>query len=159
MLPVIIENKLEEIRGLVEEGGAELIEVNFRRAGSRSVLTVIADKAGGISLDECAQINNRLSAFFDGLAESDLFFEGPYYLEVNSPGLDRPMRAPKDFALALGETVRLFFRTSQGANTERVGEILESSDKAVKIRVSKDGSLLEVPMDAVIKGVREIKFR
>ncbi len=159
MLPVIVENKLEEIRGIIEKAGAELIEVNFRRAGSRGILTVIVDKVGGISLDECAAINSQLSLFFDGLAETDIFLEGPYYLEVNSPGLDRPMKTQKDFLRAVGEPVRVIFRTPQGATAERVGEIAEVAADTVKIRVAKDGSFLDVSLDSVVKAVREIKFK
>lgn len=161
MLPLIIEDRLEEIRALIEKAGAELIEVNFRRAGSRSVLTVIVDKAGGIRLDECAAINHQLSLFFDGLSEKDIFLEGPYYLEVNSPGLDRPMKTQKDFLRAQGETIRVVFRTPEGTTAECVGEITEAEAAAgtVKIKAAKDGTIRDVPIDSVVKAVREIKFK
>ena len=160
MLPLEIENRKEEIRKEIERSGAELVDMGFRKTKVRSVVTIIADRPGGITLDECAAINHALSSLFDGL------IEGSYFLEVNSPGLDRPIKSEKDFVRAVGEMVRVIFKTETGATAVQVGRILsppfasqtKHGDKSVKIRLAKDGSTLDLSMDSIVRAVREIKI-
>ena|SRR3989338_223282 len=152
MLPLEIENKKEEIRKEIERSGAELVDMGFRKTKGRSVVTIIADKTGGITLDECAVINHALSALFDEL------IEGPYFLEVNSPGLDRPIKSEKEFVKAVGETVRVIFKTATGATTVQVGSILSVKDGRVEIVPAKGGSTLSLALDSIVRAVREIKI-
>src|SRR3989338_4918953 len=152
MLPLEIENKKEEIRKEIERSGAELVDMGFRKTRGRSVVTVIADKAGGITLDECAAINHALSGLFDEL------IEGSYFLEVNSPGLDRPIKSQNDFVRAMGEIVRVVFKTDEGATTVQVGKILSAKDQQVEIQLAKDGSTLNLSIGSIVKAVREIKI-
>ena len=152
MLPLEIENKKEEIRKEIERSGAELVDMGFRKTKGRSVVTIIADKTGGITLDECAVINHALSALFDEL------IEGPYFLEVNSPGLDRPIKSEKEFMKAVGETVRVIFKTQTGATAVQVGRILSVKDERVEIQLAKGGSTLSLALDSIVRAVREIKI-
>ena len=166
MLPLLIENKEQDIKKIVESAGAELVEISFRRAGRRGILTTIVDKKGGITLDECADINRRLGAYFDELSEKGVesegfeadMLQGPYYLEVNSPGLDRPIKTGRDFERALGETVNVISREDTGFTVVRTGEVLSVKDGLVEMRMAEDGSLALLPIASVIKAVREIKF-
>ena len=79
VLPIEIENRLDEIRSQVEALGAELVDIRFYRGGGRSlpagrqVLTILADKPGGITLEECAKINRELGVYFE-------FLEGSFIL-------------------------------------------------------------------------------
>ncbi len=152
MLPLEIENKKEEIRKEIERLGAELVDMGFRRTKGRSVVTIIADKAGGITLNECVAINHALSALFDGL------IEGSYFLEVNSPGLDRPIKSEKEFVKAVGESVRVIFKTQTGATTAQVGRILSVKDERVEIELAKDGSTLDLAVGSIVRAVREIRI-
>ncbi len=152
MLPLEIENRKEEIRREIERSGAELVDMGFRKAKGRSVFTIVADKPGGITLDECAAINHALSSLFDEL------IEGSYFLEVNSPGLDRPIKSEKDFVRAVGEMVRVIFKTETGATAVQIGKILSVKDGRVKIRIAKDDSTLDLSMDFIVSAVREIKI-
>ena len=153
MLPLEIEEKLPEIRGRIEALGAWLVEVSFRRYGPKSFVTVVADKEGGITLDECAAINNALSPLFDEL------IHGTYYLEVNSPGLDRPLRTEDEFIRAVGQVLKVFYRDAAGRTLEVAGELHGVHQGSVEVWRGRDGQLVRVPLDAVVKAVREIKFK
>ena len=153
MLPFEIENKRQNIQDEVEKLGAELVEILFRRSGGRSVVTILADKTGGITLDDCAAINHRLSPLFDELVE------GSYFLEVNSPGLDRPMRSEKDFLRAVGGRVRLVCRGENGGTSVYVGKLVSAKDNQVEVQLDKDGSSLKLPIESMVKAVREIKIK
>jgi len=166
MLPLEIQNRLEEIRSQIEDLGAELIDISVRRAGSRNVLTILVDKLGGVTLEDCVEINRKLSFYFDELTKSAAESEGgefgiisgPYFLEVNSPGLDRPLKTEKDFLRAVGETVKIVSKDPTGNVMTTLGEVLSVNQGMVELKSSRDGSLMFVPLEAIIKAAREIKI-
>jgi ribosome maturation factor RimP len=162
MLPIEIDNRLGEIRREIEALGAELVDIAVRRSsGTRSVVIVTADKENGITLDDCIAINRRLSDYFDDIAASAPeggFFKSSYYLEVNSPGLDRPLKSEKDFRKAVGDTVRVVYRNDSGGASDFVDTIQKVEDgKIYFAKGHRDVSAIEI--DRVIKAVREIKFK
>lgn len=164
-LPFEIENKRETIRQEVQTFGAELLEIQFRRVGPRSVITLIVDKDGGVTLDDCVKINQRIGQVLDELtaeiaAETPSvdFLKGSYFLEVNSPGLDRPLRSERDFARAKGDTVRLVYRDVSGVARDYTGEIREVEGGSVRF-VRPKGDTLEVKLESILKATREIRFK
>jgi len=156
MLPPQIEAQLATIRGEVELCGAELFDIQLRHLGGRSVLTLTVDKAGGVTLDECAKINVQLGNLFDRLGESAGWIGGSYTLEVNSPGLDRPLKTEKDFVKARGAEVRMHFRQADGRATEKSGMLESVESGLVTLRKGPDSWV--IPIDAVIHAVRMIHF-
>lgn len=154
MLPIEIEDKRSELAAQVEKLGAELLEIRFRRSGAKSTLTFIVDKTGGVTLEDCAQINRRLGDFFGG---QDII-AGSYYLEVSSPGLDRPLKSPRDFVRAMGQKVRITAKDESGKIRTWSGEVEAVEEGAVSIRSSQEG-LLKLKLDSIVKAVREIRFK
>src|SRR3989338_2964160 len=138
ILPFEIEKKLEELRHEIEKLGAELVDISVRRSGGRNALVITADKAGGITLDDCAVINRHLSRYLDEFPGEGGFFNGPYYLEVNSPGLDRPLKTEKDFLRAKGKIVRVAFRAETGAGLVRVGEVLAVENGFLRLKLPQN---------------------
>ncbi len=167
MLPLEIEQRKELIRREIEKTGAELLDIGFRRSGSRGILTVIVDKSGGISLDECARISHVLSALFDefekgsseGGAGPDSFIRGAYYLEVNSPGLDRPLVGQRDFERAKEVVVRIHWKNESGVGLMTVGKILSCENGVIQLKSAQNGQAIGVPLNSVTKAVREIMFK
>jgi ribosome maturation factor RimP len=153
MLPPSIEEKVPQIRSLIEASGAELVDLSFRHYGLKSFVTVIADKPGGITLDECAAINNRLSPLFDEVVE------GSYTLEVNSPGLDRPLRTETDFLRAVGKALRVFYKDTSGRMLDVTGQLRAVNGGRAEIAREKDGEVIAVPIAAVVKAERHIKIQ
>jgi ribosome maturation factor RimP len=167
MLPIEIEQLRESIRGQIAVLGAELLDINFRRSGSRCFLTFIVDRKGGITLDECAEINARLGDYFDKLADESPeasndksgFISGSYMLEVNSPGLDRPLRSENDFTRALGDRIRMVYRDAEGKNRDYTGEAKSVNEGRVSLIDSRSGKTLDVSLSSIVKAVREISFK
>ena len=157
MLPLEIESRMSAIRAEAERGGVELIEIQFRRAGNRSVLTFIVDKTGGVTLDDCAAMNRRLGEYLDRETEASGptgILQGSYFLEVNSPGLDRPLREPKDFARAKGGSVRVAWRTEAGAGLVALGRLNEADDEGIEVE-DKQGKKTRISYSAVTKASRD----
>ena len=150
MLPQEIENRIGEIRSQIESAGAELVDIQFHRGRGRSVLSILADKEGGISLDECAEINRRLSEYFE-------FLEGSFLLEVSSPGLDRPLTSEKDFSRRVGEKVKVTFRDATGKTATWTGKLVGVQNQVIEMEL-KDGARKAIGLNQILKAIREITF-
>lgn len=90
------------VRGL----GLELVDVSIARDRGRVVLRIAVDKDGGVTLDDCAEASDLMGQVLD----REGVMPGQYVLEVMSPGLDRPLRRPEDFAQSVGRRVRVKLR-------------------------------------------------
>src|SRR4051812_36638456 len=69
------------------EQGSWILRVTIEREGS-------TERGGGVTLEDCVEVSRAISAVLD---ESELIAP-QYNLEVSSPGLDRPVRTPAEFA-------------------------------------------------------------
>ena len=160
-LPFEIEKNYDSMRAELENLGSELIEITFRRIGSRHVLTVTADKQGGITLDDCARINRSLSDFLDKATQegsTDSLLQGSYDLEVVSPGLDRPLRTEKDFLRATGDTIRMAFKKENGSIATWTGKMLAAGGAGVELQL-KDGARKLISFDRIVHAQREIQIK
>ena len=94
---------IEELaQPITDELNLELVDVEFVKEGSIYFLRVYVDTpAGGIDIDQCALVSERLSVVLD---EKDPI-EPNYYLEVSSPGAERPLKKPADFEKAVGKYI------------------------------------------------------
>ena len=159
MLPFEIEKRLDEIRQEIGKLGAELIDIQVMHGGSRNTLVITADKAGGITLDDCAKINSHLSHYLDEFPGDGGFFKSSYTLEVNSPGLDRPLRTEKDFIRAKGRIVRVAYKAENGAGLVRMGELVDIQGGVLKLKHPQEIAPFSVPLRAVTKANLDIQLR
>ena len=87
---------------------AERIELDdlelVGRGRTRTLRVVIDSETEKVDLDRIAEVSRNLSRLLDNLKEpSDL--DGPYQLEVTSPGLERRLSRPRHFQKSLGREV------------------------------------------------------
>ena len=83
------------------ENGFQLVDVEYVKEGSNWFLRIYVDKDGGIDIDDCGRISEFMSAKLD---ELDPISEA-YFLEVSSPGAERPLKKADDVAKAVGKHV------------------------------------------------------
>lgn len=89
---------------IVEELRLELVDIEFIKEGRNWFLRIYVDTPeGGIDIDQCAQVSERLSLLLD---ENDPI-EQNYYLEVSSPGAERPLKKESDFVKAVGKFIHV----------------------------------------------------
>jgi ribosome maturation factor RimP len=150
-LPVEIQARMDEIRAEIEGAGAELIEVIFRRANQQSVLTFLVDKTGGIALEECASLNRKLGVLLDSWGDTS------YLLEVNSPGLDRPLKTPKDFGRVMGQTIRVHGHQGLFLNGPVVGKLTAVTELGIEL-TGREGMCRAVRFEDIVKATREIRW-
>ena len=104
--------------------GLELVDLELRSG----LLRVVVDRPGGADLDAISAVTRAVS---DELDRHDPFPGHRYTLEVSSPGVERPLRTPAQFARAVGETVSV--RTVAGGQGERrvQGLLSEADDEGI----------------------------
>lgn len=124
---------LESIRAIVERvtdsEGFYLVEVELRGGRSNPLLRIYIDKQGSISHADCQLVSEQVSAILD--VEDP--FPGSYTLEVSSPGLDRKLTKPADFAHFAGRRARLVLRES--VEEQRVFEGRLAGFEAGRVRL------------------------
>ena len=92
---------------LCESEGVELVHIEFQREAVGWVMRVYIDKEGGVTLDDCANINRQLGDLLDVGLENIW----PYRLEVSSPGTHRPLSKLSDFGRFQGRLAAIRIRT------------------------------------------------
>lgn len=125
----------EMIQPFMDEHGFELVDVEYVKEGSSYFLRVFADKEGGIDIEDCGLISEFLSQQLD---ENDPISDA-YFLEVSSPGAERPLKKPEDVHKAVDKNVYITTYEQIDGTKEFEGKLL-----------SFDGEQLVV--EAVVKG-------
>jgi ribosome maturation factor RimP len=123
----------EMVQPYLNEHGFELVDVEYVKEGSNWFLRVFVDKDGGIDLDDCSMISEYLSQKLD---ENDPVSDA-YFLEVSSPGAERPLKKAEDVAKAVGKDV--FISTYEPVNgfKEFEGRLLSFENDELTVQVGK----------------------
>lgn len=134
---------------VVEAQGLDLEDVVVTQAGKRRQLRVVVDQDGGISLDTVAAVSTAVAAQLD---DSDAMGGSPYVLEVTSPGVDRPLTAPRHWRRNRTRLVKV--ATAEATALE--GRLVEVDDDG--IGVESDGVVTRLAWDRVTSGRVQVEF-
>lgn len=114
-------------RKLSQELGYHVVEVAFDQEPTGLYLRVYLDKEGGISLTDCEHYHRKLNPL---LEQVDYDF-----LEVSSPGIDRPIKSVEEARAAVGEMVEIrLYKPRQGVK-QLVGELRGADDAGYHVLV------------------------
>jgi ribosome maturation factor RimP len=111
----------EGVRAALAGSALDLYDVEV----AEGVVRVTVDAEGGVDLDVVAQVSQRLSDALDRVTVMD----GPYTLEVSSPGLERSLRRPEHFRRAVGCEVALRTRPGVPGDRRLEGVLAEADDE------------------------------
>ncbi|MBG9733207.1 ribosome maturation factor RimP [Paenibacillus alvei] len=117
----------------LEENNFELVDVEYVKEGSSWFLRVFVDKEGGIDIEDCGRISEVLSQKLD---ENDPITDA-YFLEVSSPGAERPLKKTKDFVKAVGKHVYVTTYEPIGGLKEFEGVLSSFDEQTVVVQVGK----------------------
>jgi len=101
---------------IIEDLGLELVDIEYVKEGRDWFLRVFIDKEAGVDIEECGLVSERLSEKLD---EADPI-EHNYFLEVSSPGAERPLKKQADFEKAIGKNV--YMKTYEPIEGEKTFE-------------------------------------
>jgi ribosome maturation factor RimP len=110
---------------LADEMGYELVDVELVKESAGRFLRFYVERGEGVSLDELEAFHRRIQPLVDRVD-----FD---YMEVSSPGADRPLKTERDFARAEGMRVELrTYRPVNGAKSFK-GELKALKDEQIAI--------------------------
>ena len=128
---------------VVEELDYELIDLEYKKEGPHWCLRLYIDKPGGITLDDCQEVSQRVGDMLD--------IKDPiphnYFLEVSSVGLDRPLKKEEDFVRFKGRNVDLKLYRAIDGSKNYTGELIGLDGDTIQIRVG--GEILGFKRDQV----------
>lgn len=132
---------------ILQELDLELVEIEFVKEGKNWFLRVYIDKENGVDIEDCGTVSERLSEKLD---ELDPITQN-YFLEVSSPGAERPLKKAKDFEKAIGKNV--FIKTYEPIDGEKgfEGKLLDYDGQTVKveIKIKTRKKVIEIPYEKV----------
>jgi ribosome maturation factor RimP len=109
---------------VVEGLGLELVDLELRPG----LVRVVVDRRGGVDLDSVSKVTKELSGFLDS---HDPMPGSRYTLEVSSPGLERPLRTPDQFARAVGEQISVRTLPSAALDRRMKGALAVADDEGI----------------------------
>jgi ribosome maturation factor RimP len=129
-----------KIFGKSEAGGGISESGDDERA-----LQIMAERpeTGQLIIDECAALSRRISDRIDELEDKGIvLIEGAYRLEVSSPGIDRPLTRPKDFANWAGHEARVMLLSPVDGNRKTIqGDLTGIDGETITLEDKKSGAV------------------
>lgn len=137
----------EVTRDLVRGLGLELVGVEVSRLKGRTFLRVTIDREEGVTVDDCAAASRMLGQ----LIEREALANGDYVLEVQSPGLDRPLKTADDYRRSLGKRVKVNLAQPFEGESTLIGFLRSAGDESFTIESADE--LLDLRYESV-KGAK-----
>ena len=125
-----VETQVERLMAEILSGtDFELVDVEYVKERDW-YLRVFVDKQGGIDLDDCQSLSERLGERLDA---TDIV-SGSYILEVSSPGIDRILKKDKDFLREVGKLVDVTLYAPLDGKKVFVGELVGRDEKFLRLK-------------------------
>jgi len=122
----------------VEALGYELWGIEYVRAGKHSTLRVYIDSPEGITVEDCAEVSYQISSVLD--VEDPISSE--YFLEVSSPGLERPLIKLAHFQKYIGHEVALTLRMAVNNRRKYKGVIKQVDGEMITLTVEGNDEIM-----------------
>jgi ribosome maturation factor RimP len=141
---------------IFQELGLELVEIEYVKEGKSWFLRVYIDKDNGVDIEDCGLVSEKLSEKLDELDP----IPHNYFLEVSSPGAERPLKKDKDFQKSIGKSV--FIKTYEPIDGEKSfeGTLLEFDGQHLKIemKIKTRKKTIEIPYEKVANARLAVTF-
>ncbi len=138
---------------IVSEAGCELVDVEFVKEGSNWFLRLYIDKPEGVSLDDCENVSRPLNKKLDEVDP----ISHEFFLEVSSPGLERPLKKAEDFVKAIGSIVEIKLFKAVDNTKQFEGELVSYNEDNLTIK-TEDEKSHQFKLEHIAKAKKVFKF-
>ncbi len=151
-----IENVVGEVEKIIvphiNEMNLELVDVEYIQDGAYFYLRIYIEKIDGeVSLEDCASFSNLIEEKVDALIE-DKFF-----LEVSSPGLERPLKKEKDFERFVGKKIKIISKNKIQDSRNVEGYLVKFENEVVFLDI--DNEVYEIRFEDIKKANLVFDFK
>ena len=124
---------------VVADLGLECLGVEYSPSHGNGLVRVYIDSAGGaVTVDDCEAVSRQVSALLD---VNDPI-PGRFTLEVSSPGLDRPLFTPEQFARITGQVAKVEVNLAIAGRRRFQGPILAVEGEGIVLE--QDGTPVRI---------------
>ncbi len=145
----VIKTTEELVQPILQEKELELVDVEYVKEGPNWFLRVYIDSENGVDIADCGTVSEQLSEELD---KADPVEEA-YYLEVSSPGVERPLKSKDDFEKNVNNNVFVKLYEPIDGQKEYEGILKEFTDNVATIeyKVKTRKKLVEIPFNKIAK--------
>ena len=129
---------------VVQAHGCTLWDVEYVREGGEWFLRLYIDKDGGVTIDDCEALHRAIDAPLDELDPIDC----SYTLNVSSPGIDRPLKTPRDYKRNLDKKISVKLYVPRDGKKTYQGTLINYTDDTFTIVTDKGVQLTFDKKDA-----------
>jgi ribosome maturation factor RimP len=140
------EELTELLAPVVADLGLECLGVEYSPSHGNGLVRVYIEAADrAVTVDDCEAVSRQVSATLDVNDPVD----GRYTLEVSSPGLDRPLYTPQQFARFIGGAAKIELNLPVNGRRRFQGPILAVEGDTIV--VEQDGARVEIAQGNIHK--------
>jgi ribosome maturation factor RimP len=129
------------------------VDILIRGQKDNLVVEVFIDGDAGVDTTACAEISRALGKMLD----DGVLKDEPYTLTVSSPGLDRPLKFPRQYPKHAGREITLVLVS--GAATERLrGILLGAGAESISVRAGEKEAPREIRFADIVEAKIEPRW-
>ena len=130
-LSSVVETVTDLVTPILQDHDFYLYDLEFVKEGKSWYLRVYIDKDGGITLEDCALVSDELSEALDNVEPDPI--PQAYFLEVSSPGAERPLKKEEDYQRAIDHYIHISLYQQINGQKVYEGTLTQLSDKEVTL--------------------------
>ncbi|MBG0764893.1 MAG: ribosome maturation factor RimP [Tissierellales bacterium] len=151
----IIRRTEEILNEILVDEDIFLVEVDYTKENNIYYLKVYLDTEDGITIDQCSDVSRILSNKLDELD----YIEDSYFLEVSSPGIDRPFKTNEDFKRNLNKLIEVNLYAKKNGEKLYVGKLINIEDDSITIKIeNKENKEIKFKIDEIAKANKHIEI-
>lgn len=150
----VVNTTEELIQPILQENNLELVDIEYVKEGKNWFLRVYIDKDGGVDIAECGQVSEQLSEKLD---ELDPIKEA-YFLEVSSPGVERPLKTEEAFQNNVNNSVfvKLYEPIDGEKEFQGILKAFTNNIATIEYKIKTRKKEVEIPYDKIAKARRAV---
>lgn len=130
-LSSVVETVTDLVTPILQDHDFYLYDLEFVKEGKSWYLRVYIDKDGGITLEDCALVSDELSEALDNVEPDPI--PQAYFLEVSSPGAERPLKKEEDYQRAIDHYIHISLYQQINGQKVYEGTLTQLSDKEITL--------------------------
>ena len=130
-LSSVVEIVTDLVTPILQDHDFYLYDLEFVKEGKSWYLRVYIDKDGGITLGDCALVSDELSEALDNVEPDPI--PQAYFLEVSSPGAERPLKKEEDYQRAIDHYIHISLYQQINGQKVYEGTLTQLSNKEITL--------------------------
>ena len=126
----VVETVTDLVTPILQDHDFYLYDLELKE-GKSWYLRVYIDKDGGITLEDCALVSDELSEALDNVEPDPI--PQAYFLEVSSPGAERPLKKEEDYQRAIDHYIHISLYQQINGQKVYEGTLTQLSDKEITL--------------------------